>query len=94
MSVRVLDLEPIPRRARPVGRGQPLRDDAFEAHAAVVPEDHRAVIVWFGRSGRCRAAARPAALPAASCGRPAVGRGGRLRRGRCASGSTAQLCIV
>jgi hypothetical protein len=50
---RVRHLEPVPRRARPVGRGQPLGDDALQAHDAGLPEDGGAVI-----GGRCRAGAR------------------------------------
>ena len=37
-AVRVLHLEPVTRRARPVGRAQPLRHDALQAHAAGVDE--------------------------------------------------------
>jgi hypothetical protein len=44
-AVRVFHLEPIPRRARPVGCGQPLRDDALQAHYAGMPEDGGAVLV-------------------------------------------------
>jgi hypothetical protein len=42
-AVRVLDLEPIPRGARPVGRAQPLRHDALQAHPACLLEDRSAV---------------------------------------------------
>jgi len=44
-NVRVLHLEPIPRRPRPIGCRQPLRHDALKAHAARVPEDRSGVIV-------------------------------------------------
>jgi hypothetical protein len=40
-----LHLDPIPRRPRPVGRGEPLRYDAFEPHPAGVPEDRGAFVV-------------------------------------------------
>jgi hypothetical protein len=43
-AVGVLDL-PVPRRARSVRRAQPLRHDAFQAHAASLPEDGGAVLV-------------------------------------------------
>jgi hypothetical protein len=43
-TVRVLDLQPIPRPARPIGRAQPLRHDASEPHAARLMEDPRAVV--------------------------------------------------
>jgi hypothetical protein len=33
-AIRVLHLDPVTRQARPVGRAQPFRDDAFEAHFA------------------------------------------------------------
>jgi hypothetical protein len=33
-AVWVLDLEPVPRRPRPVGRGEPLRHEALKAHLA------------------------------------------------------------
>jgi hypothetical protein len=51
-AVGVLDLDPVPRRPRPVGRGEPLRHDALKAHLASLQEDQGAV-----RSARCRAAA-------------------------------------
>jgi hypothetical protein len=44
-AVRVLHLEPIPRRPRPIGCRQPLRHDALKAHAARVSEDRSAVVV-------------------------------------------------
>src|SRR5438045_1612889 len=42
---RVLELEPILRSAGTVARAEPLRDDAFEAHLACVPEHRRAILV-------------------------------------------------
>src|SRR5262249_20857666 len=42
---RVLDLHPALRSARAVGQIAPLAHDAFEAEAAGVIEDHRAVAV-------------------------------------------------
>jgi hypothetical protein len=44
-TIRVLDLQPVTRRTRSVGRGQTLRHDAFKAHAASVLENHRAIVV-------------------------------------------------
>jgi hypothetical protein len=44
-EARVLDLEPIPRRAPPVGRAQPFRHDAFEAKLAGLPGYQGAVLV-------------------------------------------------
>jgi hypothetical protein len=43
--VGVLYLESVPRTPRPVGRAQPLRHNALEAHAARVPEGRGAVLV-------------------------------------------------
>jgi hypothetical protein len=40
-----INLEPIARWARPVGRSQPFRNDALKAHAAGLAEDRGAVIV-------------------------------------------------
>jgi hypothetical protein len=42
---RVLEFEPILRSAGTVARAEPLRDDAFEAHLACVPEHRRAILV-------------------------------------------------
>jgi hypothetical protein len=33
-TARVLDLDPVPRRAGPIGRNRPLQHDALEAHLA------------------------------------------------------------
>src|ERR1700742_3851065 len=44
-AVGILHLDPVPRPTRTVGRGEPLRHHALEAHAARVPEDRSAVIV-------------------------------------------------
>jgi len=44
-AVRVLDLDPVPRRSGLVGRGKPLRYDAFEANLAGVPEHRGAIII-------------------------------------------------
>src|SRR4051794_39934532 len=41
--MRVLRLQPRPCPAADVARADPLRDDAFKAHAAGVPKDGRAV---------------------------------------------------
>jgi hypothetical protein len=43
-AVRILDLEPILRTPRPVGRAQSLRHNALQAHAAGLPEDGDAVV--------------------------------------------------
>ncbi len=55
-AVRVLDLEPVPRRARP-WRGQPLRNDASEPELAGMPEhggaDFVGVLVEHD-PGRCQ----------------------------------------
>jgi hypothetical protein len=40
-AVRVLHLEPVPRRARPVGCGEPLRHDALKADLAGVVDERR-----------------------------------------------------
>jgi hypothetical protein len=68
-TIRALDLEPVPRRSRPVGCAQPLRHDALEGRAC-----RRAGPSWrrhrrCDRSGRCRADARSAASLGASFGR-------------------------
>src|SRR5258705_12265039 len=42
--VRVLELEPIRRAPGAVGRAEPLRYDAFEAHLAGVPEYALAIV--------------------------------------------------
>src|SRR5215831_9307993 len=42
--VRVLELQPVLRAARSIARAKPLRDDAFEAHLAGVPEYALAVV--------------------------------------------------
>jgi hypothetical protein len=44
-AIRVLYLEPIPRRTRPIGRGQPLRHDALESHLAGMLKERRAVLI-------------------------------------------------
>src|ERR1700719_2931068 len=44
-AVRVLDLDPIPRRAGPIRRRQPLRHDALQPELAGVPEYNGAVLV-------------------------------------------------
>jgi hypothetical protein len=44
-AVRVLHLEPVPRRARAVRRAEPLRHNALEAHDAGLAEDRGAVLV-------------------------------------------------
>jgi hypothetical protein len=82
-TVRVPDLDPVPRRPRPVRRARPLRHDAFEAELAGLPEDQGAVFVGVLASARCRAAACPRAFSAASCGRPAAVR--EMQRERHAS---------
>ena len=43
-ALRILDLDPIPRQARPVRRAQPLRHDALESHFAGVHEDKGAIL--------------------------------------------------
>src|SRR6516225_1028772 len=42
--IRVLELQPVLRPAGAVGRAEPLRDDAFEAHLAGVPEYALAIV--------------------------------------------------
>jgi hypothetical protein len=76
-AVRVLHLEPVPRRARRVRRAEPLRHNALEAHDAGLADDRGAVLVVLST---CGASARPAASLAASCGRPAGGPEGLRRR--------------
>jgi hypothetical protein len=44
-ALRILDLEPVPGRPRPIGRAQPLRHNALKTHTARVPEDCSAVII-------------------------------------------------
>jgi hypothetical protein len=69
-AVRVLDLDPFPRRAGSIRRAQPFRHDAFEADVARLTEDQNTVLC--ARSARCRGGASPVASPAASCDRPAA----------------------
>jgi hypothetical protein len=52
-AVGVLDLDPVPRRARPVGRRKPLRNDAFAAHhVGLRSHTFMDVARTFGRAGR------------------------------------------
>jgi hypothetical protein len=47
-AVRVLNLDPVPRWAGPVGGAQPLRHNALKAHLAGLLEYRGAVLVGVG----------------------------------------------
>jgi hypothetical protein len=79
-AVRVFDLEPIPRRPGPVGSGQALRHDPFQAHRARLPEHELAGgirVLAEGDAGR-NASQQP--RQGASCARRARAGGSPPRR--------------
>jgi hypothetical protein len=53
-AVRVLHLDPVPRRTGPIGRAHPFRDDAFEAHLATPFSGQRPTATFIKASCRSR----------------------------------------